>query len=251
LVISKSFFCAILTLNATKNPIALKISKEYIEGVLKMLELKNFELFQSLENDDLEGVISHIHSRNFPKKTQIVTEGDDSHSLYFLLDGRVKIYLDDDNGKEIIVNVHQKGDFFGELGLIKSIPRTASVLTLEDCRIGIMPKADFKFCMVNYPEFAMSLIANLSDRLIEATETIRKLGLMDVYRRIAETFLDLSVEEGDIRIIKEKLTQQNIASRVGASREMVARILKDLRAGGYIAQESGQIKLLKNLPHSW
>ncbi len=216
-----------------------------------MFQLRNFELFNHLNKEDIEDILSHIHCRSFPKKTQIVTEGDDSHSLYFVLEGRVKIYLGDDNGKEIIVNTHQAGDFFGELGLIKSIPRTASVLTLEDSRLGIMPKADFKRCLSNYPEFSMSLIENLSTRLIEATETIRKLGLMDVYRRIAVTFLTLSEEVGGVRIIKEKLTQQNIASRVGASREMVARILKDLRAGGYITQENNQIILNKPLPHSW
>ena len=216
-----------------------------------MLQLKNFELFKQLENEDIDHIFSHIHCRNFPKKTQIVTEGDDSHSLYFLIEGRVKIYLDDDNGQEIIVNIHQPGDFFGELGLIKSIPRTVSVLTMEDCRIGIMPESDFKRCLASYPTFSMSLIENLSNRLIEATETIRKLGLMDVYSRIAVTFLNLSEEKDGIRVISEKLTQQNIASRVGASREMVARILKDLRKGGYILQQDGKIFLLKPLPHSW
>lgn len=216
-----------------------------------MSQLRNFELFNELEKDTVDGILSHIHTRSFPKKTQIVTEGDDSHSLYFLLDGRVKVYLDDDNGKEIIVNIHEAGEFFGELGLIKSIPRTASVLTLEDSRLGIMPESDFRRCVTNYPSFAINLIENLSTRLIEATETIRKLGLMDVYRRIAVTFLNLSEEIDGVRVINEKLTQQNIASRVGASREMVARILKDLRAGGYISQEDNKIILHKSLPHSW
>jgi len=216
-----------------------------------MSQLRNFELFNQLEKETVDGILSHIHTRSFPKKTQIVTEGDDSHSLYFLLDGRVKVYLDDDNGKEIIVNIHQAGEFFGELGLIKSIPRTASVLTLEDSRLGIMPESDFRRCLANYPAFAINLIENLSTRLIEATETIRKLGLMDVYRRIAVTFLNLSEEVDGVRVINEKLTQQNIASRVGASREMVARILKDLRAGGYISQEDNKIILHKSLPHSW
>ena len=216
-----------------------------------MLQLRNFELFNQLEKEDIDDILSHIHCRSFPKKTQIVTEGDDSHSLYFLLEGRVKVYLDDDNGKEIIVNIHSAGEFFGELGLIKSIPRTASVLTLEDSRLGIMPESDFRRCLSSYPAFAISLIENLSTRLIEATETIRKLGLMDVYRRIAVTFLNLSEEIDGVRIINEKLTQQNIASRVGASREMVARILKDLRAGGYISQEDNKIIIHKSLPHSW
>ncbi|MGX5172585.1 Crp/Fnr family transcriptional regulator [Aliikangiella sp. IMCC44653] len=216
-----------------------------------MLQLRNFEIFNNLDKPIVDDILSHVHMRSFPKKTQIVTEGDDSHSLYFLIEGRVKIYLDDDNGKEIIVNIHEAGDFFGELGLIKSIPRTASVLTMEDSRLGIMPEADFRHSLANYPEFAIKLIENLSTRLIEATETIRKLGLMDVYRRIAVTFLNLSEEKDGVRIINEKLTQQNIASRVGASREMVARILKDLRAGGYISQEDNKIIIHKALPHSW
>jgi len=216
-----------------------------------MLQLRNFELFQQLKDEEVDDILAHIHCRSFPRKTQIVTEGDDSHSLYFLLEGRVKIYLDDDSGKEIIMNIHEAGEFFGELGLIKSIPRTASVVTLEDSRLGIMPEADFRRCLQTYPGFAMSLIENLSTRLIEATETIRKLGLMDVYRRIAVTFLNLSEEQDGVRVINEKLTQQNIASRVGASREMVARILKDLRAGGYISQDNHRIILHKPLPHSW
>ena len=216
-----------------------------------MFQLKDFELFNRLDKNDVDTILAHVNCRNFPKKTQIVTEGDDSHSLYFVLSGRVRIYLDDENGKEITVNTHKAGEFFGELGLIRSIPRTASVLTLEDSRLGILPEADFRRCLSQHPAFSMSLIQNLSMRLVEATDTIRKLGLMDVYGRIAVTFLNLSEEINGERVINEKLTQQNIASLVGASREMVARILKDLRAGGYISQRNNQIIIHKALPHSW
>lgn len=216
-----------------------------------MFELLDFDLFNYLEKHEVEKVLSHVNTRNFRKKTQIVTEGDDSHSLYFLLEGKVKIYLNDNAGKEIIINMHNPGDFFGELGLIKSIPRTASIVTVKDCKIGIMQEFDFKHCLSAYPAFSIALIENLSNRLVDATETIRQLGLMDVYQRIAVTFLNLSEEQGDVRIIPEKLTQQNIANRVGASREMVARILKDLRSGGYISQDSNGITIHKTLPHSW
>jgi len=216
-----------------------------------MFQLKDFELFKQLDKNDVDTILAHVNCRNFPKKTQIVTEGDDSHSLYFVLSGRVRIYLDDENGKEITVNTHKAGEFFGELGLIRSIPRTASVLTLEDSRLGILPEADFRRCLSQHPAFSMSLIHNLSMRLVEATDTIRKLGLMDVYGRIAVTFLNLSEEINGERVINEKLTQQNIASLVGASREMVARILKDLRTGGYISQRNNQIIIHKALPHSW
>lgn len=216
-----------------------------------MLKLSDFDLFNYLEKDEVDNVLSHVHSRNFRKKTQIITEGDDSHSLYFLLEGEVKVYLNDNSGKEIIINIHKAGEFFGELGLIKSIPRTASVVTVSNCKIGIMQEFDFKHCLSSFPAFSIALIENLSTRLIDSTETIRQLGLMDVYQRIAVTFLGLSVEKGDVRIIPEKLTQQSIANRVGASREMVARILKDLRSGGYITQDSNGITIHKALPHSW
>ena len=216
-----------------------------------MIDLNKFDLFNYLETKEIEDVLSHVHHRNFRKKTQIVTEGDDSHSLYFLLEGKVKVYLNDKSGKEIIINTHVPGDFFGELGLVKSIPRTASVMTLEECKIGVMQEFDFKHCLSSYPAFSIALIENLSTRLIEATETIRKLGLMDVYQRIAVTFFTLSEERNGVRVIPEKLTQQNIASRVGASREMVARILKDLRTGGYITQEPHGITINRPLPHSW
>jgi len=218
---------------------------------MTMFELANFDLFNQLDESEIKNILAHIHSRTFRKNTQIITEGDDSHSLYFLLEGKAKVYLNDDSGKEIIINMHKPGEFFGELGLLKSIPRTASIMTVVESKIGVMQEADFKRCLASFPDFALALIENLSSRLIDATETIRKLGLMDVYQRIAVTFLSLSEQRGDVRVIPEKLTQQNIANRVGASREMVARILKDLRAGGYITQDSSGITIHKMLPHSW
>ena len=216
-----------------------------------MHQLRDFPLFDELSESAVNDILGRIHSRSFQKKTQIVTEGEVSHSLYFLLEGKVKVYLDDETGKEIIVNIHKAGDFFGELGLIKSIPRTASVLTLDDCRMGVMQEVDFRRTIDKYPQFSLNLLRNLTDRLIEATETIRKLGLMDVYGRIAVTFLNMSEEVDGRRIIPEKLTQQSIANRVGASREMVARILKDLKNGEYISIEDNQIIIRKPLPQSW
>jgi len=216
-----------------------------------MFQLHNFELFKHLKSKDTADILPQIHTRNYPIRTQLITEGDESHSLYFILEGSVKVYLDDENGKEIIIDVLQTGEYFGELGLIKLVPRTASVMTMENSRMGIMRKTDFLRCLSNYPEFSLGLIESLATRLIESTETIRKLGLMDVYRRITATFRKLSEEHNGIRVINEKLTQQNIASRVGASREMVAIILKDLRDGGYISQKNNKIYLLKPLPRSW
>lgn len=215
------------------------------------MELSDFPVFKNLDSAVIREISQLLHYRQFPKKTQIVVEGDPSHSMYFILEGRVKVYLDDDSGKEIVVNIHEKGQFFGELGLIEGIPRTASVTTLDDSKLGILNEQEFRKLMAEYPDFSMTLTHNIVTRLREATETIRKLGLMDVYRRIVVTFLNMAEEYDGKWIIREKLTQQNIASRVGASREMVARILKDLRTGSYISMDDGYIVINKSLPHSW
>ena len=216
-----------------------------------MIEFADFDLMKGLSPEVIEGLAKHIHSRKFPKKSQIITEGDDSQCLYFVQSGRVKVFLDDDSGKEIIVNFHEEGDFFGELGLIEGVRRTASVVTVEDSVLGMMSKSDFQECLSTFPDFSFKIIHNLSSRLMNATETIRRLGLMDVYGRIVVTFLNLTEEKDGKRIVKERLTQQEIANRVGASREMVARILKDLRVGGYVSIEGGIIQIEKPLPHSW
>ncbi len=219
--------------------------------VISTAELSQFSLFKNMSPDEVNAVKGYIHCRNYPQKTQLITESDPSQCLYFILSGCVKVFLDDDSGKEIIVNQHHKNEFFGELGLIQNIPRTASVVTSTETRLGIMTAQDFKNCLLNHPALAMNLINSLVTRLINATETIRQLGLMDVYGRIAVTFFNMSVEKGDIRVINEKLTQQSIASLVGASREMVARILKDLKTGGYITIDKGIISILKPLPQNW
>jgi len=218
---------------------------------IKTADLHHFSLFDGIADEDLLIITKFLHCRNYPAKTQLITEGDPSLSIYFILHGQVNAYLDDNKGKEIIINTHSSGEYFGELGLIQNIARTVSIITTKESRLAVMSDTDFKYCLEQYPKLSMNLISQLVDRIVDATTSIRKLGLMDVYGRIAVTFLNMSEVEGDIRIIREKLTQQAIASHVGASREMVARILKDLRTGGYISIDKGIISILKSLPHSW
>ncbi len=216
------------------------------------MELASFKIFRGLPPDQLQQLSRHIHVRNYPKRTQIISEGDPAHCLYFVISGRVKVYLDDEKGKEITVNIHEGGEAFGELSVIQGIPRSASVVTMEDSRLGLMSDQDFRQCLRENPDFSANIMGDLIDRLLQATETIRRLGLMDVYGRIAVLLLTQSVEQNGERVMKEKLTQQSIASRVGSSREMVARILKDLKQGGYVDTDAeGHLVLKKNLPHSW
>lgn len=215
------------------------------------MELAQFPLLSGLTEEQRAALAQRMQIRVYHKNTQIITEGDPAHCLFFLIAGKVKVYLDDDEGKEILMNTHGPCEVFGELSLIQGRDRTASVMTLEESRIGQLSAADFKAAMRDFPEFALALMHDLTERLINATETIRQLGLMDVYGRIAVTLLNLSEEDNGVRVIRDRLTQQELATRVGASREMVARIFKDLRLGGYIETDSGHIVIKKPLPHKW
>lgn len=214
-----------------------------------MLEmLRNVPIFVNLSDDELEAVKKCAVSRNFPKNSVIINEGDSSDSLYIIIKGRVSVYLCDENGKEVILNSQGEGSYFGELALIDDEKRSASVVTTEKSMFLVISKADFKKVLSSNPELAFNLIRGLTHRVRDLTENVRSLALLDVYGRVAKTLLSLATENGDELVIDMKLTQQDIANRVGASREMVAKILKDLSIGGYITIDHKRITINERLP---
>lgn len=127
-------------------------------------------------------------------------------------------------------------------------PRSASVETLETSRFMIITKADFKALVIADPDFALKPINRLMLRVRALTENIRSLALLDVYGRVARLRLEMATEQDDRLVVAAKLTQQDIAERVGASREMISRIFKDLLAGGYITIEQRHIVINRDLP---
>ena len=213
--------------------------------------LSNVSLFSDLPDADRNAIAGLATIRSFPRNTIIISEGDDSDSMYVVLSGKVKVYLSDDEGKEIIINILKEGDYFGELALLDESPRSASVMTLEDSKLAVLSKAAFEECLKSNPEIALEVIKGLSARLRNLTDNVKSLALMDVYGRVARTLLDMSETQGGVQVIKQKLTQRDIASMVGASREMVSRILKDLSIGGYITIENKTITINEKLPHGW
>lgn len=208
-------------------------------------------LFEGMSEDDLNALADLANVRTFPKNTIIISEGDDSDSMYLVLSGKVKVYLSDDEGKEIIINILGDGDYFGELALLDEAPRSASVMTLEDARLAVLSKTAFDECLKANPQIALQVIKGLSARLRNLTDNVKSLALMDVYGRVARTLLEMAEDRGGVQVISQKLTQRDIASMVGASREMVSRILKDLALGGYITIENKTITINEKLPHGW
>jgi CRP/FNR family cyclic AMP-dependent transcriptional regulator len=213
--------------------------------------LDKISLFSDLDETELATLSSKGVRRQYQRNTIILNEGDHSDSLYLILSGKVKVFLSDDTGKEVILNVQSPGEYFGELALIDAGPRSASVITLEKTRVAILSKSDFEAFLEKHPEANLKIMRGLVKRMRALSEDVRSLALMDVYGRVARLLLQLAVEDGDRRLIKETLTQQDIASRVGSSREMVSRILKDLRTGGYIEVKNRHIILKETLPHGW
>lgn len=210
--------------------------------------LKNIPLFSGLGEAELAELGRHAVVRNYPKNTVIINEGDHSDSLYLIQEGRVKIYLADEQGKEIVINHQGPGEYFGELALLDDAARSASVMTLERSSFCVLSKDVFRDFLADNPNVAIGLIKDLTHRVRALTDNVKSLALLDVYGRVAKTLLGMATPQGDRLVIENKLTQQDIADRVGASREMVSRILKDLATGGYIHMEQKHIVIHDRLP---
>jgi CRP/FNR family cyclic AMP-dependent transcriptional regulator len=189
--------------------------------------------------------------RSYPKNTVFITEGDSSDSVFVVLSGKVKIFIADNEGHEMILDIQGPGDYVGEMAL-DGKPRSASVMTLESTTFSVVARDPIREAIRRNPDFALEIISRIIDRARLATNSVKDLALLDVYGRVARLLLNLGVEqEGGKLVIPEKLTQQEIAERVGASRDMVSRIFRDLTAGGYISVENRFITINKKPPARW
>jgi len=188
--------------------------------------------------------------RSFPKNTVFINEGDRGDSLFVIISGRVKVYVSDSQGREMILDIDGPGQYVGEMAL-DGRPRSASVMTLEATTCAMVTRDALKDAIVANPDLAMALIEKLIDRARIATDTVKNLALMDVYGRVARLLLSLARERDGKLVVPERMTQQDIADRVGASRDMISRIFKDLTTGGYVTVVDRQITLNRRPPPRW
>ena len=196
-------------------------------------------LFNSLQGGELDDLYRNSTQKKYRKNTIILNEGDVSNSFYVIDSGRVKVYLCDGQGKEIVLNILEQGEYFGEVSLLDGEVRSASVITLEPSQFTIIPKQDFNNFLLKHPELFMQLMQGLSKKLRKSTLQIGSLALLDVYGRVANALIQLATKQEDGRyVVDQKMTHQNIANLVGSSREMVSRILRDLVADGQIKIDS-------------
>jgi len=205
---------------------------------------------QALQDHMVRALAEHGVVHHYPKGAIIITEGDPSDSLYVILSGRVKVYLSDGEGREVVLDVHGPGTYVGEMAF-DDAPRSASVTTLEPCTLSVLSGKQFREFVGANPDAAVHLIRSLIHRARVASENIRSLALLDVYGRVAHLLLDLAKEKEGRLVIDQPYTQQELAQRVGCSREMISRIFKDLVGGGYIKLEGRRISIQHPLPKRW
>lgn len=212
-----------------------------------MLEPKTkFEL-----NSFLQPLVALHPQRKFAKGTQIIQEGEIDDRIFILVEGSIRAFAASEDGKEVTYGIYTPIDIIGEMALDGG-PRSASVLAHEDCRCAIVQATTIKEYAIAHPGFALLLMQVVIQRARNATTAARNLALLDVYGRLRSFLLSQSIEDAlGYRTINQKFTQQQIAQRIGASREMVARLLKDLERGDYLQWEAKHMVIRSNIPERW
>jgi CRP/FNR family cyclic AMP-dependent transcriptional regulator len=209
--------------------------------------LRNVPLFAHLDEAQLSVLVPMIVRTGFGRNETVIGAGDPTGSLYIVIAGRLKVLMQDEQGREVILAILRPGEFFGEMGLLDDNPRSASVLTLEQCELLSIPKTEFKRCLAENSDLSLMVMRGLVKRLREADQKIGSLALMDVYGRVARLLLELAEEVEGEKVVVKKLSKQDIAKMIGASREMVSRVMKDLELGGYIETRGRSIVLRDNI----
>jgi len=222
----------------------------------KQIEKKDLEilagttLFSGLSTEELEKLVAFSPVRRYKARTVIMEKGDAASALYVILDGRIRIFAQGDDDKEITLNELTVGEYLGELALITDKPRCASAITTTGTRLLVISKPQFAEFLATTPDAAPRMIHHLAEKVRELTQDVERLALQDVYGRLV-SILRERAEATDGRLITSPITQQELANLVGASREMISRIFKELKSGNYISLEGKRVVLQRDLPARW
>ena len=205
--------------------------------------LRNVPLLAGLDETQLKVLARMMVRTSFGRNATIICAGDPTDSLFIVINGRLKVLMSDEQGREVILSLLGPGEFFGEMGLLDDSPRSASVVTQEPCELLSITKTDFKRSLAENFDLSLMVMRGLVKRLREADRKISSLALMDVYGRVARLLLEMADDIDGEKVIVRKLSKQDIAKMIGASREMVSRVMKDLQLGGYIEVRGRSIVL--------
>ncbi|HRK38780.1 MAG TPA: Crp/Fnr family transcriptional regulator [Burkholderiaceae bacterium] len=209
-------------------------------SILSNLELiRRVPLFATLTPKQAEGVAAAVTKQRFKRGEVLVTQGEKSDRLIILLTGRARVVTTDSRGREVILATLGAGDYTGEMSLIDNQPHSASVRADIQTDTLLLGRAEFARCLGENSAMAYAVMKGLVQRLRKADRNIESLALMDVYGRVARVLIESATDESPGRkVINGKLSRQDVAKMVGASREMVSRVIKDLEEKGFIEEHA-------------
>lgn len=213
--------------------------------------ISQINIFKGLGNTQLKLLVSLLKEKSVPKDGIVLNQEDPGDALFIIKEGKVKVVLFGEEGKEFILSTLKGGDFFGEMSLLDGEPRSASVVAIKETTLLILERDDFLDFVRNSPDIALNILAELSRRLRRTDEKIASLALLDVYGRVAHALIELAKNEGEEVdegiLIRERPTQQDLANMIGTSRETVSRVLRDLARSGLIAVSGKKVIILGDL----
>ena len=211
--------------------------------------LRKVPLFSELDEEQLQQLAGVVREHHYKKNVTIFHVEDPGNALFILKSGLVKVTIEDQSGREIILRMLYPTDFFGEMSLIDDMPRSATVTTLEPSDAMIIYREPFLNLIEKYPKILLNMTTVLSRRLRRVNELIRSLAFHDVYGKVARVLLNLATEKGrateEGTVIDLRLTQQELAELAGMSRETMPRTLRDFQQAGCVRIESGIITILE------
>lgn len=213
-------------------------------SMLSTLELiRRVPLFALLGTAQAEAVAQAVVKRRYRRGESIIRQGEAGRTLHILLTGRARVLAADARGREVILGALAPGDYVGELSLIDHQPHPATVRAEVQTDVLALDRADFARCLPDSRALAFAIMRGLSQQLRLAQRKIESLALMDVNGRVAQVLLEAArPDDQGQRCIRERLSRQDVARMVGASREMVSRVMKELERQGHIAtREDGAI----------
>lgn len=208
--------------------------------------LQIIPLFSNLSSAQLQSIGAHAAMRVYEKGDVIVQQGEVAQSLHVLVAGQVKVYMRNEENREVIINTLSAGEFFGELPMFDQEPRSASVAAIERCHVQTLSYAKFQKILDASPDIARRIMEALAARLRHADRQISTLALLNISGRVSRTLLELAIMSNGQRVVGEPFTQKDLAGMIGASREMVNRTLRDLMDQGYISIGRKSITILND-----
>jgi CRP/FNR family transcriptional regulator, cyclic AMP receptor protein len=215
--------------------------------VVSTVLLRNVPMFSLLPVDQLLLLTSLALRKPYPKNSTVIAAGDPADALYIVISGRLKVTMSDKEGREVILAILGQGEVFGEMGLIDQAPRSATVVTIESCELLTITRTDFTKCLQKNFDLTMNVTRGLVKRLREADKKIGSLALMDVCGRVARLLMETAETVDGQKVVTRKLPKQQIAKMIGASREMVTRVMKEMETSGHIEVRAHRILLRESL----